>query len=271
MCIRDSVNVIANPIRGIQRQRLNGIHTHNKIKREKEKEERCICYLMTATVFLSILVAGGLVCLIFLFIDDGDLSYLELYFNNITTTTTTTANTMSSNDLFLKAVLTTDTEKIYKEESSSSSSSSVYKIPNSMPHIGDKSDIYARLRQDWDERYHPDNPERSLLVVRKARRESIYNRLIAPPPPPLALDSSSSSNIQNDDDNNYDIYNCPDYPPPRYPREYKTIDILQHWPPTQSLPLGGYDNNEKSEISNERESESAVSYTHLTLPTILLV
>ncbi|OEU19903.1 hypothetical protein FRACYDRAFT_235968 [Fragilariopsis cylindrus CCMP1102] len=211
--------------------------------------------------------AGGLVCLIFLFIDDGDLSYLELYFNNITTTTTTTANTMSSKDLFLKAVLTTDTEKIDKEEISSSSSSSVYKIPHSMPHIGDKSDIYARLRQDWDERYHPDNPERSLLVVRKARRESIYNRLIAPPlpppPPPLALDSSSSSNIQNDDDNNYDIYNCPDYPPPRYPREYKTIDILQHWPPTQSLPLGGYDSNERSENSNERESESATIMAHL--------
>ena len=258
-------DVIANPIRGIQRQRINGIHTtHNKIKREKEKEERCICYLMTATVFLSILVAGGLVCLIFLFIDDGDLSYLELYFNNITTTTTTTANTMSSNDLFLKAVLTTDTEVIDKEEISSSSSSSVYKIPNSMPHIGDKSDIYARLRQDWDERYPQDNPERSLLAIRTARRESIYNRLIAPPPLALALDSSSSSNIlQNDDDNNYDIYNCPDYPPPRYPREYKTIDILQHWPPTQSLPLGGYDNNEKSENSNERESESATIMAHL--------
>jgi hypothetical protein len=260
------VNVITNPIRGIQRQRINDIHTHNKLKREKEKEEQCICYLMTATVFLSILVAGGLVCLIFMSIDDGDLSYyLQPYINKNTTTTNTT---MSSNDMFLKAVFATDTETDDDKEEflPSTSSSSIYEIPNSMPHIGDKSDIYARLRQDWDERYPP-NPERSLLVVRKAQRESIYDRLIAPPPsvlPSSSSSSSSSSKVQNDNDNdndnNYDIYNCPDYPPPIYPREYKTIDILQHWPPTQSLPVGGYDDeNDES----ESESENATIMAHL--------
>jgi hypothetical protein len=96
-------------------------------------------------------------------------------------------------------------------------SSNVYTVPNSMAHIGDKSDEYARLRRDWDEKHPPDTPERSLHVMQQAR-DSVYDALQPPPSLP------------------YHIFNCPKKPQPGYPHEYPTVRLLKQWPPSQSMP-----------------------------------
>jgi len=116
-------------------------------------------------------------------------------------------------------------------------SPSRYTIPNSIAHVGDKSEEYARLRQNWEEQYPPNSPERSLRAVEELLAggnglHSVYSRL---QPPPIKNDGSLATDKQQE---NYDIYNCPDDPPMDYPREYKTLDILKHWPPMQSLPVG---------------------------------
>mmetsp|Transcript_30335 Transcript_30335/g.34837 ORF Transcript_30335/g.34837 Transcript_30335/m.34837 type:complete len:718 (-) Transcript_30335:95-2248(-) len=208
--------IVANPIRGKQRQQIKGIGERNS-KREIKEQEQCICYLMTASAFLSILVAGGTIYLASLFAD-RDLPSFQLYNDN----NTAAKEELASFPVEMENDNTVNTDDEEERKLPILPSSSIYVIPNSMPHIGDKSDGYVRLRQDWDNRYSSVDLERSLLAVREAR-DSVYERMRAPP-----------------FHQNYDINDCPDYPPPGYPREYKTIDILHHWPPTQSLPVGGH-------------------------------
>ncbi|KAL3921967.1 MAG: hypothetical protein SGILL_002464 [Bacillariaceae sp.] len=99
-------------------------------------------------------------------------------------------------------------------------SSTVYTVPNSMAHIGDKSSEYASLRKDWDMKHPPDVPERSLQVMQQ-NRDPDYDALR---PPSLSLPP-------------YDMYNCPKSPHPEYPHdEYPTVQLLKHWPPSQSFP-----------------------------------
>jgi hypothetical protein len=74
--------------------------------------------------------------------------------------------------------------------------------------VGDKSDDYAALRLAYDEE-HPDDLVRTRSVVQSLRKHTfeVYE------------------NPQ------YDIYNCPDDPPPGYPHQWKLLDeILHDWP-----------------------------------------
>ena len=97
--------------------------------------------------------------------------------------------------------------------------SNIYTIPNSLPNIGDKSDEYAILRKEYDDRFPLDNPERSLSAVQNAqwkperttKASNTQSKIPTPPP--------------------YDIYNCPDEPRPGYPHDWHTLDILEFWPP----------------------------------------
>ena len=93
--------------------------------------------------------------------------------------------------------------------------SKVYHIPNSMSHIGDKSDEYARLRQQIEEIY-PYQPERSLDATERLRK----------------YDFAAVPNGQ------YDVLDCPEFPPPNYPYEWNTQTILNHWEPDDaSIPI----------------------------------
>lgn len=88
--------------------------------------------------------------------------------------------------------------------------SPIYTIPHSMAHIGDRSDEYARLRKTFDAQL-PYDPERSLQAQEALRKfphlETFAEDLV------------------------YDIHNCPDIPPPNYPHEWATLDVLGHWSP----------------------------------------
>jgi hypothetical protein len=88
--------------------------------------------------------------------------------------------------------------------------SSVYTIPNSMPHIGDKTDAYAALRQAFDRQELP-KIERKLSFGNMEMKDTGHQ--VA-----------------------YDIYNCPDHPVPGYPYEWKLTDVLDRWPPDDPNP-----------------------------------
>ena len=227
----------------------------------REEKDWSTRYLIIITVILMVSIVGGSVYLAYLImLVNPDLQYhlldLQKYIKideslisgwhrkwllsskedeeAIPTVTVEVDDTLTFNfdtsDIGNKGKLDSDQEEI-------TVSSPRYTIPNSMAHIGDKSEEYARLRQDWDERFPPNSPERSLRAVEELLAggnglSSIYSRL---QPPPMKNDGNAA---MSDNRENYDIYNCPDDPPLGYPREYKTLDILKHWPPMQSRPVG---------------------------------
>ena len=211
-------------------------------KRTEEKEESMVC-LVATTAILSILVVGGFIYLTYLIVEvdpklQSHLPYMQDYIKN--------PNTLFSwwnrEGRDGSANASEEEHDQHQNEPILPPPSPIYTIPNSMPHIGDKSDEYARLRKEWDERYPPNFPERSVPVVKKLVASgnvlsSIYNQM---KPPPILLTSDTEETNQEHRDWSYDIYDCPDDPPPGYPREYKTIDVLKHWPPTQNLPVGNH-------------------------------
>jgi hypothetical protein len=91
--------------------------------------------------------------------------------------------------------------------------SQVYAIPNSMSHIGDKSDEYAAQRMAFGE-LHPYDTERSLQGMNQVRKHQFQ-----------AFENPS-----------YDIYNCPDQPPKGYPHDWNTLTLLEHWKPDDPNP-----------------------------------
>ena len=92
--------------------------------------------------------------------------------------------------------------------------SPLYTIPNSMNHIGDKSDAYAALRKDFDQRDLP-KIEQKFSFTNMEMKDDSGNQFQAVP---------------------YDIYNCPDHPVEGYPYEWKLLDVLDHWPPDDPNP-----------------------------------
>lgn len=44
------------------------------------------------------------------------------------------------------------------------------------------------------------------------------------------LPIDGSDQLSDEESSDYDIYNCPDFPPKDYPREYPIMDVLNNWP-----------------------------------------
>lgn len=85
--------------------------------------------------------------------------------------------------------------------------SKIYTIPESMTHIGDKSDAYAQLRKEYDAMDLPDVKPR-------------YNFKI------MSMDAELATNPAP-----YDIYDCPEHPPVHYPYSWNLLQVLDHWSP----------------------------------------
>jgi hypothetical protein len=130
----------------------------------------------------------------------------------------------------------------------------VYRIPESHPIVGDRSDGYAKLRQHYDALL-PKNFERSLGYVQRMRETQeagSYNVV-----PILAHESHASlqqhrhqdfgeeDNKKNEETEQeepkneqelrkeevYDIYNCPHDPVPGYPYAWPILTVLDNWSP----------------------------------------
>lgn len=92
-----------------------------------------------------------------------------------------------------------------------------YLIPESMKHIGCKANWYASLREEYDTIY-PKDEDRSLAWVEAERNKlGVYTQH------PEAVTE-------------YDIHNCPEYPPQNYPIQWPVLDVLKNWPPDDPTP-----------------------------------
>lgn len=89
--------------------------------------------------------------------------------------------------------------------------SSYYKIPDAMQHIGDKSDRYALLRKEYDEK------EEELSLPEREHRYA-----------PITTDKGEAVPV--------DIFNCPEKPPEGYPYAWNLLEILKAWPPDDPNP-----------------------------------
>lgn len=123
--------------------------------------------------------------------------------------------------------------------------SDLYEIPDTMPHIGDKSDNYALLRQEFDDMVLPDIEQ------------------------PHEFESLAMHDSNNSDQVTYDIYNCPDTPPMGYPFEWHIKDIIASWPPD--------DPNPRPKIFNglcvfdfEKDHSKAMRYRNAELPFVVV-
>lgn len=89
----------------------------------------------------------------------------------------------------------------------------LYRVPDSMDIVGDRSDHYVKLRRDIDKIY-PKSTTRSLQAVAHVA-EGLG--LVQP-------------DVAQSDELGYDIYDCPEYPLPNYPYAWNTLAVLEHWP-----------------------------------------
>jgi hypothetical protein len=258
-----------------RRRRADECDNSRRRKKEDGEEVRSLRNMMILTAILAVLILVGLFYLTrLLLVIDPDLQYHLPYLKPDASEIDKKGNdfTVLSEDEHINDDSMT-TSKTHRGETTVTMSqplpspSPVYTIPNSMPHIGDKSEEYARLRKDWDERHPPNSPERSLPALKEVLANgnnglsSIYNRLQAPPLAATTLEDDDNNDGDGDGDDkhwDYHIFDCPDDPPPGYPREYKTIDILKHWPPTQSLPVGShYHPNNNTTTNNKNNIKEA--------------
>ena len=125
--------------------------------------------------------------------------------------------------------------------------SDIYTVPDSMSHIGDKSDRYAELRKKFDSMDLP-------------HVEHLYGFA----PKPMASTDRSKSDHQV----SYDIYSCPDEPPHGYPYHWTLLDILKDWPADDPTP--------RAEIYQglcvfdfEKDYDKAVRYREAELPFVV--
>ena len=125
--------------------------------------------------------------------------------------------------------------------------SDIYTIPDSLSHVGDKSDEYATLRKKFD----------SMDLPPAERKYEFAPKSMA-----------GSGNSKNDHQVAYDIHNCPDEPPHGYPYHWTLLDILHDWPADDPTP--------PEEIYQglcvfdyEQDYEKAVRYREAELPFVV--
>jgi hypothetical protein len=121
--------------------------------------------------------------------------------------------------------------------------STYYTIPDSMSHVGDKSDRYALLRKEYD------GKEAKLPLP---LREHEYK--------PITTDHGHAIP--------YDIFNCPEEPPDGYPYGWNLLEILKAWPPDDPHP--------RPEVYQafcvfdfEKDQEKARNYREEELPFVV--
>jgi hypothetical protein len=99
----------------------------------------------------------------------------------------------------------------------------IYRIPDAMSTVGDRSDAYATLRLHMDEVF-PVDPKRSLSQVQE------LNHLYPVVATHATMGAHHSDQVGEE---SYDILNCPDVPPAAYPFQWKLVeDLLTNWPVT---------------------------------------
>lgn len=132
-----------------------------------------------------------------------------------------------------------------------------YKIPYAHSLVGDRSNHYALLRQDIDLQL-PENPERSLQRVRELQQHDINVF------PTIPLDHNSDQLPKPA----YDIYNCPETPPPNYPFQWSILRLIENWNPEDTnIPDSIY--NGLCIFDYQRDHDKAMTYRNAEVPFVV--
>jgi len=124
--------------------------------------------------------------------------------------------------------------------------SSIYTVPGSMPHIGDKSDAYARLRKEYDS-----------MDLPKVEQRYKFKTM----PMETGGDESPAP---------YDIHNCPEHPPKNYPYAWNLLQLLDHWPPDNvNIPEDLTVFQGLCVFDFEKDYEKALNYRRMELPFVV--
>jgi len=135
---------------------------------------------------------------------------------------------------------------------------SLYSPPHAHKIVGDRSNEYAILRQDIDNLY-PEDETRSLNRARELKLHREFSDM------PLTPLNHNSDQIPKPA---YDIYNCPETPPPGYPFQWNLLEVIDNWNPE--------DTNVPDKIFNglcvfdfQKEFDKAMTYRNAEVPFVV--
>lgn len=138
---------------------------------------------------------------------------------------------------------------------------SIYRVPDSMHVVGDRSNHYVTLRKEVDPLV-----EEQLDDLLSSLRKDQFNFFARP------MDTTNSDQVS------YDIYNCPEEPPLGYPFTWKTMDIITAWPTDDITPPLDDNNNKNNALIHQslcvfdyqKDYQKAETYRDMQLPFVVV-
>lgn len=139
----------------------------------------------------------------------------------------------------------------------------LYRVPEAMPQVGDRSEQYARLRKEtdalmadraWFQRHLDD-------VLQRQRGQGFVAR---------PMHTAHSDQVP------YDVFNCPPEPPEGYPFAWKLVHLLREWPVDQIQPPRDDDRNAPllhhslCVFDYSRDYDKALAYRDASLPFVVI-
>lgn len=138
-----------------------------------------------------------------------------------------------------------------------------YRIPDSMPIVGDRSDRYVQFRQQIDPLF-PKDPQRSLQRVQELQTHPGFYA-----PMPMTADAPHHSDQVAVAAVPYDVYDCPDTPPTGYPFAWNLVQILVNWPPDDATPRPNLHQG-LCVFDYTKDYDKAMNYRQAELPFVVI-
>jgi hypothetical protein len=147
----------------------------------------------------------------------------------------------------------------------------IYRIPDSYETVGDRSDAYARLRQEMDA-ILPVDPQRSLQRLQELQRRDANGVVVGSVPHEIIVENNEGDNNEEEDASStgYDIFNCPDEPPRHYPYEWKLVDEVLHDWPANDIHIPPKVHQGLCVFDYVKDYEKAMTYRQYELPFIVV-
>ena len=168
----------------------------------------------------------------------------------------------------------------------------MYRIPNSMRNVGDRSDRYVQLRKEMDAALPVQQYDRSLQFVKQLLSNNPFVHHVPGNVQPASQEEEQqeeeeesgvgihepkviSPQQQHNSDQvtnpTYDIYNCPDTPPEGYPYAWNMLQILNNWKPDNTTrPSSNLIHQSLCVFDYTTDYAKAMAYRTAELPFIVI-
>jgi Cupin-like domain len=148
----------------------------------------------------------------------------------------------------------------------------LYRVPNSMTIVGDRSDRYIKLRMETDAILPVQQYDRSQQAVRALVQNNPYTlEKLQPAPQEEAVPPLKHHNSDQVANPSYDIYDCPEEPPEGYPFAWNMMQILENWPTDDvSPPKSGLVYHGLCVFDYQKDYAKAVTYRDAELPFVVV-